>query len=240
MFALVEKAAAAAQGKGYGAHSVDAEFRQALKLLGRAPDLIIDIGGNVGAYSAAALKNAPGAEIHIFEPATSNVTRLRSRFAADPAVHVIESALSNDAGTATLFSDKDGSGLASLIKRDLGHFDIAFDRTECVRTMRFGDYWSDTLDSRPIAIAKMDVEGHEMDVLRGFGDALNACEVIQFEFGGCNIDSRSYLRDFWKFFEGAGFSLYRVTPFGSVPIGRYNERDEIFTTTNFLARNRRT
>lgn len=239
MFGLVEKAAAAAQGKGAGAHSVDGEVRQALRLLGRPATLIIDIGGNKGEYSAAALKQSPGVEIHIFEPAGSNVSRLKSRFADRERVHVVQTALSSEAGEATLFSDKDGSGLASLINRDVSHFGISLDRTESVRTMRFEDYWSGTLQSRPISIAKMDVEGHELEVLLGFGKALGACSVIQFEFGGCNIDSRSYLRDFWKFFDEAGFTLYRVTPFGAVHVDQYRERDEHFTTSNFLALNRR-
>ena len=47
---------------------------------------------------------------------------------------------------------------------------------------------------------KIDVEGHELDVLKGFGELIKKVRLIQFEFGGTNIDSKTYLRDFWEFF----------------------------------------
>ena len=46
---------------------------------------------------------------------------------------------------------------------------------------------------------KIDVEGHEMDVLKGIGDKISNIKLIQFEFGGCNIDTRCFFQDFWYF-----------------------------------------
>jgi hypothetical protein len=48
-------------------------------------------------------------------------------------------------------------------------------------------------------MVKMDIEGHELTALKGFGAALDVARVLQFEFGGCNIDSRTYFQDFWYF-----------------------------------------
>ncbi len=236
-FGLVEKASAIAQGKGFGAATVNSEFSQARRLLGGAVDLVVDVGGNVGNYSAAVLRQVPSAEIHVFEPAQSNVAKLRARFSDYANVHIVDAALSSAPGEASLFSDKDGSGLGSLIKRDISHLGATFERTETVRTLSFEDYWSDQLKRRPISIAKVDVEGHELAVFQGFGTALKACSVIQFEFGGCNIDSSSYFRDFWKFFKSNGFDIFRITPFGALRIGKYRERDETFVTANYLAVN---
>lgn len=84
---------------------------------------------------------------------------------------------------------------------------------------------------------KIDIEGLELAALRGFGAALDATSVLQFEFGGCNIDTRSYFRDFWTLFQRRGFTLYRITPFGLDRIARYRESDEFFSTTNYVARN---
>ena len=87
-------------------------------------------------------------------------------------------------------------------------------------------------------IVKIDVEGYELMVLRGFGEAIRNVRVLQFEFGGTNIDTKVFFRDLWRFFEEAGFDLYRITPLGVMRIEHYHERDELFIIANFIAVNR--
>jgi hypothetical protein len=86
---------------------------------------------------------------------------------------------------------------------------------------------------------KIDIEGHELGALRGFGAAVEATKVFQFEFGGCNIDTRTYFREFYYFFRERHFAIRRITPLGLQPIEQYRESDESFSCTNFLAVNRR-
>jgi len=102
--------------------------------------------------------------------------------------------------------------------------------------IRFEDYWKSELGSENIDFVKLDIEGHELDALNGFGEALKFINVIQFEFGGCNIDTRTFWQDFWYFFTENNFDLYRITPFGKIKITKYRELDEFFSTTNFLAK----
>jgi hypothetical protein len=109
---------------------------------------------------------------------------------------------------------------------------------EEVEVRRFDTYWKQALSGRPIVIVKIDVEGYELMVLRGFGDAIRNVRVLQFEFGGTNIDTKVFFRELWRFFEEAGFDLYRITPIGAMRIDRYQERDEIFIIANFIAVNR--
>jgi hypothetical protein len=60
--------------------------------------------------------------------------------------------------------------------------------------------------------------------------------MLSFEFGGCNIDSRTYFQDFWHFFRENGMkSIFRIAPSGClVPLKQYKEEYEQFRTTNFL------
>lgn len=234
-----ERIAAYAQGKGYGAATVEQETKLLQRLLRTQPKLAIDVGGNVGNYTAELRKRNPLLEIHTFEPSATNIEKLTARFKNDSLIKLVPLALSEEAGPATLFSNEPGSGLGSLTKRRLEHFNIPFDTKETINTVRFEDYWRTTLQGRQMDMVKIDIEGHELTALKGFGSALDVSRVLQFEFGGCNIDTRTYFQDFWYFFKDRNFDIYRITPFGAENIGRYNESDEYFTTTNYIAANRR-
>ena len=84
---------------------------------------------------------------------------------------------------------------------------------------------------------KIDVEGFELDILNGFGILIKNIKLIQFEFGGANIDTRTYFQDFWYFFQDKDFSLFRINPRGVTKILNYSEDLECFLTTNFIALN---
>ncbi len=230
-----ERLAAFAQGKGYGAFTSAHEVRIALAFCGTEPRLAIDVGANQGDYAAELRRCQPSLEIHLFEPSSAHRQTLANRFAQDGGVVQVPAALAAQSGAATLYADRPGSGLASLTRRRLGHLGISFNSTESVQTLRFEDYWQRQLHGRPIDLVKIDVEGHELQVLEGFGAALARTRVVQFEFGGTHIDTRTFFRDFWFFFAERGFDLYRLAPCGPVPVRAYREADEAFVVTNYLA-----
>jgi hypothetical protein len=85
---------------------------------------------------------------------------------------------------------------------------------------------------------KMDVEGTEMKALLGMEQSIKRIKLIQFEFGGCNIDSRTFFQDFWYYFKVHNFDLFRITLNGPKKITSYNESDEYFKITNYIALNK--
>jgi FkbM family methyltransferase len=225
------------QGKGYGASSLKREVRCISLLLNDPPSLAIDVGGNVGGYTSELKTIFPDLNIHIFEPSKTNIEKLKTKFVNDCSIRIAPLGLSNSCGSRTLYSNESGSGLGSLSRRRLDHRNIPFNISEDINIIRFEDYWVNELKSSPIDIVKIDIEGHEFNALQGFGKALKFTKVIQFEFGGCNIDTRTFFQDFWYFFKANNFILYRITPFGLNRISAYKENDEYFSTTNFIAVN---
>jgi len=90
-----------------------------------------------------------------------------------------------------------------------------------------------------IDLLKIDVEGHELDVLRGSRRALERgiVKLIQFEFGGCNLDTRTTFQDFFYLFRDVGFQVGVVQPTGRLQwLANYDEMLEQYRTTNFVAR----
>ena len=233
----IECKTAYAQGKGYGTATIKQEVKLVLQLLKENPVLAIDIGGNIGEYTAELRRTNPSLEVHIFEPSATNIEKLKRRFVSDKNIKLAPRAVSDISGSTSLFSNKPGSGLASLTKRKLDHLNIPFDFKESIDTVRFEDYWTNELNKRHMDIVKLDIEGHELAALKGFGEAIKDTSVVQFEFGGCNIDTRTYFQDFWYYFKDKNFEIFRITPLGLEKIERYRESDEFFSTTNYIAVN---
>jgi FkbM family methyltransferase len=233
-----ERIAAYVQGKGYGTATIVEEVKLALQQLKKPPLLAVDIGGNVGDYTAELRGRNPHLEIHTFEPSSINVAKLKKRFIGDLHVKIVPLAVSSATGAATLFSNKPGSGLASLTRRRLEHYDIKFNFKEAVHTIRFEEYWAGELGKRHVDIVKIDVEGHELAALHGFGAAMKETSIVQFEFGGTNIDARTFFQDFWYFFRENDFDVFRITPSGLAKIELYRETCECFSISNYIAVNR--
>jgi FkbM family methyltransferase len=230
----VELAAQLGQGKGWGTETVEQEVRAGLELLGdrSGSPVVADVGANVGRWTEALLALVPGATVHAFEPSSTAFAQLSTRVNASPRVQLHRCAVGREPGTATLWADQAGSVLASLERRRLDHHALSFDHSEEVEVVTLDDVFADIT---PPSWLKIDVEGRELDVLAGATKVLESVQVVQFEFGGCNIDTRTYIRDFWFFFTERGFRLHRIGPRGVRPLARYHEIDEFFVTTNLLA-----
>ena len=228
-------------GIGAGGEVADSGEDAVFRLLRRrtAPITIFDVGANQGQFLAAALEALAGTDhrIHSFEPGKGTFALLAARHGQAPRVVLHNLAVGRSPGTATLWYDEEGSGIASLTRRDLDHLGIAFGRSETVAVTTIDEHCRRHGIDR-IDLLKLDIEGHELDALQGAREMFDrgAIGMVLFEFGGCNIDTRTYFRDFWQFFNGRGMRLQRVTPGGLlVPIEAYREALEQFRTTNFVA-----
>ena len=87
-----------------------------------------------------------------------------------------------------------------------------------------------------IDFLKIDVEGAEWDVLKGFADAFAArkIQMVQFEYGPLNLQTRQMLGDFWKFFTDNDFTVGKLYPEG-LAFKAFDLTDEDFTGPNFIA-----
>lgn len=225
-----------ALGKGWGASTVTQEVEAAKSLLTsdiKQNLVAMDIGAHVGDWTAALVSSVSDAVVYCFEPSSTAFAVLTQRFSGHERVRVIKSAVGDKSGVAQLWFNEPGSYLASLSRRRLDHFDIDFFQYEEVPVITLNSFLVD--NSVAPHLLKIDVEGHELAVLKGSTKMMQSVEVVQFEFGGTNIDTRTYFQDFFYYFKELGFRLFRLGPKGLELIDYYSEADEAFMTTNFFA-----
>src|SRR4051812_32432261 len=132
----------------------------------RSGDLVFDVGANIGEFTGAF--RDLGARVVAVEPQPRLAAHLRRRFSADPAVTIVETAVSDHAGVATLYCTT-ADALATLEE------DRAAGTTGPGAELEWGGEITvplRTLDAlvaehgRP-TLVKIDVEGHELGVVRG-------------------------------------------------------------------------
>lgn len=214
-----------------------AALRQAARLLRARPQRVVfDVGANLGDFTLAALEAfGPATRVLAFEPSPRTFERLTAAVAQRPGVELHNLGLGDQPGHLNLYTDGVGSGMASLYQRDLSAQGRALNIVEQVEVTTLDRFCAEHQISA-IDYLKLDVEGHELSVLRGAAGLLaaDAIRLIQFEFGGCAIDARVFWRDLYQLLNPR-FRLYRLLQDGLVALPRYSERDEVFVTTNFLA-----
>lgn len=197
--------------------------------------IVFDVGANIGGYTVEVCNILKEKVIvHAFEPSVFTFKNLKKNTESLKNVRINNFGLSSKLSKQTLYSNKTGSSLASIYQRNLDHFNIEMNQKE--------EILLDTLDNycnkEQIALIdflKLDIEGHELDALKGASKLLSEGKIkaIQFEFGGSNIDSKTYFRDFYNLLEKQ-YKIYRILSNGLIEITKYDERNEIFTTANYL------
>jgi FkbM family methyltransferase len=230
---LGETGAALLQGKGAGSGwDLNAEVTAALKFI-RPGATVFDVGANKGEWSRAVRKQVGDVRLFLFEPQAACVPYLE----IDGAI-LTQAAVGEMDGRATLYCPGDAAGHASLhIRGDTYFAGQIFAPNEV--TVVSIDSFIEANAIQSVDFMKMDIEGHELFALRGADRALakGVIRALSFEFGSGNINSRTFLRDYWALLTKHSYKMYRILPGGrTFRILRYDEDLEYFRgVSNYMA-----
>lgn len=195
---------------------------------------IWDVGAHNGEWSDIAHKMVPSAGIHSFEIIPEIAATLTD--SAWRSAHAF--GLSNAEGTVDVHWNQGHNTESSINPRSES---VTF-RTSPVSMIqcqvRTGDKLVHELGFPDFL--KIDTEGHEAYVLRGFSETLqssSAPSLIQFEYGITYVPSGSTLREIYSLL--AGYSIGRLYP-NYVDFKPYSYSDENLRMCNMIATRDRT
>lgn len=196
------------------------------------PVTLFDVGANAGDYSKALSLHIPGARIFAFEPVAGTFDLLQKNTSGNNGIQTFNFGFSVERGSLDIGVAEEKGVLSSLHSVYKDH--PAYEVVTC--EFRTIDEFCAENNVDHINLLKIDVEGHELFVLRGASEMLKEgkIDLIQFELGENNIVAKTYFKDFWELLSD-DFDIYRILPKGLFEISEYLPLIEVFACVNYLA-----
>jgi FkbM family methyltransferase len=192
-----------------------------MKERGFLPNVVVDGGAHVGAFSLAAKKIFPAARFHLVEPQPACARPLRAVCASEGFV-LHECALANHVGEVRLTpSAEPNTGVH--VEPDGGYGTVS------VRASTLDTLFGNLITSAHRALLKMDLQGYELHALRGGSRVLPSVEVILTEVSFFACAYEPPIAVLIAFLDASGFQLYDVAALaGRTRDNRLHQGDLLF------------
>jgi FkbM family methyltransferase len=194
--------------KALSRHRVAAAIEHSEVITFCAPATIIDIGANKGQFSLASRAMMPNARIHAFEPLPAAADLYASLFAGDPLTQLHRVALGDNERTASFYvtNRQDSSSLLKPGHKQQLAFGVEAE-SEIQVTVKPIDAVID-VDALPKPILmKIDVQGGELDVLKGVS-SIGAIDYVYVELSYVDLyDTQALFDEVMTYLEGRNFRL---------------------------------
>lgn len=214
---------------------VEEEDRGQVKLLKEIlkPDhVFFDIGANIGVITMIAANHLADGAVHSFEPSDHHLEKLHRNLEVNDFqnVRVNPFALSDENATYELYlpDEKEdeirNTGRASVNEME----DDEEFKEEEIETRVLDSYVEDESVNQ-LDVMKIDVEGEELNVLRGGSDTIDRFQPDVFmELNRIHIDrAGDRPEDVLNFWDDHGYSVYRIGYDGeAIPVNQVEKLDE--------------
>lgn len=201
--------------------------------------VIFDVGANYGEFALIASEIFKGKKIiYSFEPSAFTYENLKKSIeGANAADHIKAQnfGFSATPGKVKLYSSSQGASIASVYNLKRPSSEFKEELVEEVELRAIDEFCLEN-NIHKIDYLKVDIEGHEFQALLGARKMIEEKRIrfIQFEFGECHIDSRTFFRDFYDLLSPY-YKFHRIVSNGIREVSGYSTNLEVFDTVNYLA-----
>ena len=198
-----------------GNYSINPLSHDFILRFGLLSDYLIDVGANRGKFTDHFFRTTKVNQALLVEPIAFLAKSLQVKYKKNKDVVIVEKALSDEKRKNSFYvasNDGQSSSLSDIGQRHL----IASPNTTILS--RF-ELESETLDNITTQLKfdriflKIDVQGHELAVLRGSKRILNQVIAIHIEVSNQHLYENDSLGfQIWSFLNDQGFILYGIDP----------------------------
>jgi FkbM family methyltransferase len=198
--------------------------------------VIYDIGANVGTWTLLARAIIPDAEVHAFEP----MEKHRSGFGTNVAglermtLHGIALGAESRPAVLHVMDFSDASSVLPSAEANRLHFGTVEVEQAAIQLHRLDSYRAAQQLPFPDLI-KLDVQGYELEVLKGGIDCLKSAKAVLAEVSFAEFyTGQPLFEDVVRFMADMGFRLHAVST--TTPVGKpLVQTDVLFLTTEVRA-----
>lgn len=193
---------------------------------------VFDVGANVGLWTNQFKKFHPFSKIYSFEPVPEIFEILIRKTQSLNNVNLLNLALSDSKDPLEFNYYSNNSYFSSIYDHPLT---VQEPEKKIVKAQK-GDDFCKEFGIQSIDFLKIDTEGSEPKVLKGFRKMIESRKIkmIQFEYSEINIQNRFLLKDFYELLEKNGYNIGKIYP-DFIDFSPYHKRKENFIIGNFLA-----
>lgn len=199
-------------------------------------DMIVDIGGARGYTAYLFNQYLPKASITVFEPLSENLPVIKKQLAGISNIKIIQKALGNEIG------EKSINKSSRITSSSLLDFETNIDSTymqealkdNSTETIQISKLDEELKEVSKIGIIKIDVQGFEVEVLKGAKNTLAKTSLVVVEVSNHHVYKNAPMYfDVDEILRENGFQLYdNCLTFKEA--GRLREWDAIYVHQNLL------
>ena len=201
-----------------------------LKLNRSSNEVILDIGGGNGGMAVIFAKDFPDTQVLIFEPVKKNRENIHALLKANPQLKLIPKAVGSKSSTEKMFIGRNmhtSSFFEMKSDKESTKFSDNIEVTdfENVEVVRIDDAVSSSLS---VSIMKMDIQGSELEALRGAEETLKRTAIVVLEvINHDHYTGAPRYNEIDSYLCSRGFELYDILP-ATYDDGKLKEWDVIY------------
>lgn len=191
----------------------ETDFLDALRRHYQGRFVYFDVGAHIGTYTDMVIERFDDYEGHLFDITKDTYEKCLKRHGANKKLKINNMALSDEVGEVEYRSypdDPTRNGISGV--RTEGALESELLTAPC----QTGDLYCEQKGIDHIDLLKVDAEGYDLHVIKGFERMLSEgkVDVIQFEYNVKHSETHCMLGDFYAFLEDKGYVLGPVRQSG--------------------------